>query len=300
MDDFFLKIFLSNIPPIDRVREKNIKILRMWWNTCSDSLTITGLPTIQLKVTITKRDVLSMIAVIFDQLACLCPVIIKAKIFMQQLWEKNMSWDDPLPISLRNEWAKIVYDLQNLSKIQIPRYVNTEQDGTEEYQLICFCDASGKAYATAVYIRVIGPHSVKVNLIFPKTRVAPKEELSLPCLELLGTLIGKRSIHFVKKHLDLPTPKTILWTDIQCILHWLKTKKLLSVFVEHRLKEIRNGNIRLRFVISEGNTADLTTRGISAQELGESQFCWHGLKWLRDPETSWPAWNIPEINSDTI
>ena len=53
--------FLSNIPQIDRVKEKNVKILGMCWNTCSDSLTITGLPTIQLKVTITRRDVLSMI-----------------------------------------------------------------------------------------------------------------------------------------------------------------------------------------------------------------------------------------------
>ena len=235
--------FLSNIPQIDRVKEKNVKILGMCWNTSSDSLTITGLPTIQLKVTITKRDVLSRIAAIFDPLGYLCPVNIKAKIFMQQLWEKNMSWDDPLPTSLRNEWAKIVYGLQNLSKIQIPRYVNTERDGTEEYQLMCFCDASGKAFATAVYIRVIGPNSVKANLIFAKARIAPKQELTLPRLELLGTLIGKRSTHFVKKHLDLPTPKTILWTDSQCILHWLETKKLLSVFVKNRLKEIRNGNI---------------------------------------------------------
>ena len=79
-----------------------------------------------------------------------------------------MSWDDPFPTSLRNEWAKIVHDLQNLSKIQIPHYINTERDGTEKYQLICFCDASGKAFATAVYIRVIGPHSVKANRIFTK------------------------------------------------------------------------------------------------------------------------------------
>ena len=104
----------------------------------------------------------------------------------------------------------------------------------------------------------------------------------------------------MKKHLDLPTPKTILWTDSQCILHWLKTKKLLSVFVENRLKEIRNGNITLRFVISEDNPADLATRGISAQELSESQLWWHGPRWLRDSETSWPTWNIPEINPDTI
>ena len=293
---------LSNIPQIDRVKEKNVKILGMCWNTCSDSLTITctGLTTVQLKVTITKRDVLSMIAAIFDPLGYLCPVIIKAKIFMQQLWKKNMSWGEPLPTSLRNEWAKIVHDLQNLSKIQIPCYVNTERDGTEEYQLFCVCDASGKAFATAVYIRVIGPHSVKANLIFAKARAAPKEELTLPRPELLETLIGKRSTLFVKIHLGLPTPKTILWNDSQCVLHWLKTKKLLSVFVENRLKVIRNGNITLRFVISEDNPADLATRGISAQELSESQLWWQGPKWLRDPETSWPTWNIPEINPDTI
>ena len=82
--------------------------------------------------------------------------------------------------------------------------------------------------------------------------------------------------------------------------NWLKTNKLLSVFVENRLKEIRNGNITSRFVISEGNPADLATRGISAQELSESQLWWRGPKWLRDPETSWPTWNIPEINPDTI
>ena len=74
----------------------------------------------------------------------------------------------------------------------------------------------------------------------------------------------------------------------------------MSVFVENRLKEIRNENITLRFVISEDNPADLATRGISAQELSESQLWWHGPRWLRDPETSWPTWNIPEINPDTI
>ena len=82
--------FLSSIPQIDLVKEKNVKIFGMCWNICSDLLAVTGLPTIQLKVTITKRDVLSTIAAIFDPLGYLCPVIIKAKILMQQLWEKNM------------------------------------------------------------------------------------------------------------------------------------------------------------------------------------------------------------------
>ena len=104
----------------------------------------------------------------------------------------------------------------------------------------------------------------------------------------------------MKDRLDLPTPKTILWTDSQCILDWLKTKKLLLVFVENILQEIKNGNITLHFVISEDNPADLTTREISSQELSKSQLWWHGSKLLRDPETSRPTWNISEINPDTI
>ena len=63
---------------------------------------------------------------------------------------------------------------------------------------------------------------------------------------------------------------------------------------------ITNGNVTLHFVISEDNPADLATRGIYAQELSESQFWWQGPKWLRHPATSWPTWNIPEINPDTI
>ena len=75
-----LREWISN-SQIDRVKEKNATVLGMCWNTCSDSLPITGLPTIQLKVTINKRDVMSMIAAIFYPLGYFCPGIIKAKVF---------------------------------------------------------------------------------------------------------------------------------------------------------------------------------------------------------------------------
>ena len=68
----------------------------------------------------------------------------KSKNFYATTPGKNMSWDNPLPTSMRNEYTKIVYNLQNLSKIQIPHYINTKRNGIEEYQLICFCDASEK------------------------------------------------------------------------------------------------------------------------------------------------------------
>ena len=50
-------------------------------------------------------------------------------------------------------------------------------------------------------------------------------------------LIGVRAIKFVTKELKL---RRILWPDSQCMLHWLKTKKPLSVFIENHIEEIKS------------------------------------------------------------
>ena len=40
------------------------------------------------------------------------------------------------------------------------------------------------------------------------------------------------------KVLGVNVSKQILWTNSQCVLHWLRTKKPLAVFIENRGKEI--------------------------------------------------------------
>ena len=60
--------------------------------------------------------------------------------------------------------------------------------------------------------------------------------MSISQLELLALLIGMRSLKFVSNELKLENTKIILWTDLQCVLNWIKTKKPLSVFA--RLTEI--------------------------------------------------------------
>lgn len=49
---------------------------------------------------ITKRTILSNIAKLFDPLGFLSPIIITAKILMQELWTLKLNWDDPLPESI--------------------------------------------------------------------------------------------------------------------------------------------------------------------------------------------------------
>ncbi|XP_073841434.1 uncharacterized protein [Musca autumnalis] len=46
---------------------------------------------------ISKRSVTSELAKLFDPLGLLAPVVVKSKIFIQQLWQFTLDWDEPLP-----------------------------------------------------------------------------------------------------------------------------------------------------------------------------------------------------------
>ena len=62
--------------------------------------------------------------------------------------------------------------------------------------------------------------------------------------------------------------KENLWTDSQCVLNWIKTKKPLSVFLRNRLTEItREKNVEFRYIHTKENPADLPSRGLSSNNL---------------------------------
>ena len=139
-------------------------------------------------------------------------------------------------------------------------------------QLLVFCDASMVCYATTVYLRIVNGIDIQTNLIFSRVRLVPTgkgkskqvKKLTIPRLELLAVLIGTRAANFFATELRMTISETIIWTDSQCVLHWLKTTKPLSVFVENRLKEIKlNREFKFRFIASGHNPADLATRGLS-------------------------------------
>lgn len=53
---------------------------------------------------ITKRVILSSIARIFDPLGLVGPIIAKAKIFMQILWQLKIGWDEVIPLEISSNW----------------------------------------------------------------------------------------------------------------------------------------------------------------------------------------------------
>ena len=130
----------------------------------------------------------------------------------------------------------ILQGLKSLSLLVVPRFIGSIRDSVC-YELLVFCDASKKAYATAVYLRIQYQKSVKVNLVFSKMRLVPvssdkgktKKEITLPRLELLAVTIGVRAANFVSKELHIPLVKRTIWTDSTCVLFWLNTEATFSV-----------------------------------------------------------------------
>lgn len=103
---------LSNITNTDNVHMQVldneygsiIKILSLYWNTSLDIFQYTDYDLTEDNTRITKRNVLSTIATIFDPLGLIGPVVIQAKLIMQSLWQLRLDWDEPLPETYANDW----------------------------------------------------------------------------------------------------------------------------------------------------------------------------------------------------
>ena len=247
--------FLQNIPESDRTSGDTMKVLGTTWNMTSDTIFINGSETASCQVT-SKREALQAISRIYDPLGLFSPATLNGKLFIQELWEQELDWDETFTELQQQEWCKLHDDLSPLSSVSIPRYI-----GGDEYKLFCFTDASAKAYSAAVYLYSAVGKTVNVNLVFSKARVTPAKHFSIPRLELLAVIIGTRCLNYVTEQLQLPVADRTLSTDSQCVLHWMKNHKSLPVFVQNRLKEITSHkDIKFRYVTTTQNPADLATR----------------------------------------
>ena len=226
------------------------------------------------------------------------PVTLKMKLFLKELWEKEKEWDERIGSEEITTWKGIMTDLNGISSIHLPRFV-----GNRSSQLLCFCDLSSKAYATAIYLRTIKNNKITVNLAFSKARNAPKKKLTIPRLELKSVLIDLRNLSFVAKAMRLENAEKILWKDSQCVLQWIKNRENTSVIVRNRVTEIINEtDVAFRYINTKHNPANIATRRMSTMELKNNKLLWYGPEWLLQDPNEWPQWNtwVAEANSESL
>ncbi|XP_058985262.1 uncharacterized protein LOC131805726 [Musca domestica] len=157
-------------------------------------------------------------------------------------------------------------------------------DSTEA-QLHGFADASEKAYAAVVYVKVNGV----VQLVAAKSKVNPiKNRKTLPKLELCAANLLAKLMTKVMKILSIEA-NVFMWSDSSIALSWIRNSSSKDRFIRTRVKEIQQWvpAAKWQYVKSKENPADMGSRGISADKLPENNLWWNGPSWLMRDEESW-------------
>ena len=208
---------LENIPSQYRTSEVNfddkevlpVKTLEVLWLATEDVFTFKSY-CVSEKFQPTKRNYLKRIATLFDPLGMISPFIIRAKVLMQEIWVCGLDWDDPLPEEISVKMMSWFTELPMLSKIRIPRCLQLREEVTSA-TLHAFVDASQNAYGAVIYMR--SKHrqrNVLLSFVASKTKVAPLQSLSIPRLELMAAVLGKRLALSVAEILNIDKLKNSL------------------------------------------------------------------------------------------
>jgi hypothetical protein len=166
-----------------------------------------------------KRNLVKAAATLYDPLGLVSPVSIIGKRLFQDTRCRGMGWDELLPQELGLQWQTWVATQPSLSRIHIPRYVHTSEDG--DYHIHVFCNASERAYGAALCIRTDGKDRVRVQLVSSKNRLAPVK-VTLPRLELLAALTGARLLRYYCRETGFHSQAATVWTDSMVILGWIR------------------------------------------------------------------------------
>nr|CAD2141302.1 unnamed protein product [Meloidogyne enterolobii] len=287
-----LREFISNDPKLnnqfpeeDKLGKEKPKILGIPWNIEMDEIFI-DFSVENKQEKITKRNVLRQMASIFDPLGLAVPSLLDAKLFFQSLWEAKKGWDESLEAGEIEKWQEIT-KVWKIPPIEIERRI-TITGGI--YQLHVFSDASKNAYAACVYLRTEFNDKIMSFLVYARSRLRPKKmPISIPRMELLGVLIGTRAIKFVEEQIRIVISEKYLWCDSKPVLFWIKTGKIDEKFVENRVREIKkNTGLKIGYIQTEDNPADLGTRGCTPEDLRNSTKWWNGPGWIKEPPEYWP------------
>lgn len=263
------------------------KALGMKWIPKSDIFMLAYKPQEHKKIT--KRTVLSETAQLFDPLVIVNPVIVLAKVFLQELWELKLDWDAALPVHLHTKWQNFREELAKLNEVKISRSI-VIQDAVKA-ELHVFADASERAYGSVTYLRSENEKGqVKVSLVCAKSRVAPVSKISLPRLELFGGVVAVELANKLGNALGMTLADTTYWTDSEVTLNWICSEKHYKTFVENRVASVKRcSKVKdWRYVNTKLNPADVLSRGMLPSALLKCSLWWKGPSFLQTKRQYWP------------
>jgi len=167
--------------------------------------------------------------------------------------------------SLRESFLRVLEGLKELRLISFPRSIFPATDPIGPPTLMVFGDGSREAYCTLAYIRwELKDGTVKCQLITGKSCVSPKQKISIPRIELLGSLLAVRLAKRIKDAYQFKFGKVRFFTDSSAVLGMLQCNSLSFLeFVGTRVGEMKAKSCPDKewfWVPTDCNPADLGTR----------------------------------------
>ena len=244
---------------------------------------------------LTSRGVLATVASVYDPLGFLAPLVLKAKKILQEICNRCVRWDEPLPEEIRPRWEHWKRDLLRLHELQIPRCLESKSlNGKKTYELHNFADASNSGYGQCSYLRVKDEdESVHVSLVVGKSRVAPTKITTISRLELTAAVVSAKVAVMVQEELNYTKLKQYFWTDSKVLLGYINNDaKRFYTFVANRVQVIRSNTDtkEWRYIDTKNNPADYASRGLNAEELMKSN-------WFNGPSFLWEK-EIPSCEEE--
>ena len=105
----------------------------------------------------TTKNVLKVLAIFYDATGLLQPIIINLKIIFQKLFKLKLSWGEVIPEDLKGQWLKVLYLLEEVGEIELPRKMLLQDplDRLEVAELHGFSDASFQNYGACIYVSFV-------------------------------------------------------------------------------------------------------------------------------------------------
>ena len=196
------KVILENIPSselspkfinLDINPQPMERVLGMIWNVSEDFFVLKAL----LKQCVyTKRDILGIIASVFNPLGILTPSILEEKLIIRLLWAEKVGWDDQIPDCLEKKRSNWYQKLNEITNVALPCWIGYDDKNKYYIELLIFCDGSSVAYGVVAYIKLTNLENkeIKCSFTLAISRLLPLKEksLSIPRLELRAAVLGVR------------------------------------------------------------------------------------------------------------
>ncbi len=285
----------SERAPSIKVVEESImmpmeRALGVVWDTSSDCFVY---KVMKRDIADTRRKILSLIASFFDPIGFLALFLVRAKLFLQQVWQLGIGWDDALPPEFLKEWSKWQEELDGIAQFRIPCFYRHIPDNLSVIDLHVFGDASEQAFCAVAYFRFCyASGATRCAFVTAKTRVAPKKLLSIPKLELQAAVLSTRLAAVVIKEHDYIIDSTYYWTDSSTVFQWIRgVSKRHPALIANKIGEILDSTEPNQWNHCPGqlNPADDGSRGLPVSSITS------GSRWvaafLHLPEERWPKEN---------